>query len=129
MKLNIPIILYLLFLALVCMNKPKVIEGSIFSSPSNCPTVGRILNRVERKYDELCTEIESTPAPTECELVYPIIDFIKNEYTSICKPLSPGQDIDMTTQWGGDGEQGGGENGEQRGGGKLTPAENVSPFV
>ena len=84
MKLNIPIILYLLFLVLVCMNKPKVIEGAIFSSPSNCPTVGRILNRINIRYDELCSGTVSTPSPTECAIASPILNFIRNEYNYVC---------------------------------------------
>ena len=136
MKLNIPIILYLLFLVLVCMNKPKVIEGAIFSSPSNCPTVGSILNRIDSRYDEVCTGTESTPAPTECVLASSMIDFIRNEYTAICSTQPPGLDntiIPQGGQVGGDGEDRGqvgddGEDREQVGDDGTVPPEDVYPM-
>lgn len=93
MKLNIPIILYLLFLVLVCMNKPKVIEGAIFfNSPSNCPVVDRALNRADRKYRELCSGTVSTPSPTECAIASPILNFIRNEYNYVCNQEPNGDD-------------------------------------
>ena len=136
MKLNIPIILYLLFLVLVCMNKPKVIEGAIFSSPSNCPTVGRILNRIDSRYDEVCTGTESTPTPTECAFVSPMIDFIRNEYTAICSTQPPGLDntiIPQGEQVGDDGEDreqvgGDGEDRGQVGDDGTVPPEDVYPM-
>lgn len=80
MKLNISIILYLLFLVLVCMNQSMLVEGAIFS-PSNCYPVKKILDNMEDTHNELC---EATPTPTICPPFKSIIDFVENEYTYVC---------------------------------------------
>lgn len=84
MKLNIIILLYLLFLAFVCMNKPRIVEGSFFSSQDNCSKVDDLLNVMDTNYSSLCTSTSSTPAPTECDTALSMIDFIRNEYNYVC---------------------------------------------
>ena len=87
MKLNIPIILYLLFLVLVCMNQSMLVEGAIFS-PSNCYPMKKILDNMTKTQDKLC---KATPTPTICPQFKSIIDFVENEYTYVCQGSEVGK--------------------------------------
>ena len=80
MNSNIVIILYLLFLLVICSNKPVLVEGAMFSS-SNCSNVQGILNQLSTGHTNC---VNDPTIGINCNILSGLHDLVQNEYNEVC---------------------------------------------
>ena len=94
MNSNIVIILYLLFLLVICSNKPVLVEGAMFSS-SNCSNVQGILNQLSTGHTNC---VNDPTIGINCNILSGLHDLVQNEYNEVCNPTGGGlNDEDIIT--------------------------------
>jgi hypothetical protein len=95
MNSNIVIILYLLFLLVICSNKPVLVEGAMFSS-SNCSNVQGILNHISTGHTNC---VNDPTIGINCNILSGLQDLVQNEYNEVCNPTEGGlNDEDIINQ-------------------------------